>query len=813
MIEPAHSSMRSEPKRDNRSLEIEGSATDLAVDAQFRLARVWQHRGRLEQAIKIYKEIVSLRSDYVPAHVHLGHIMAEQGRLSEALGIYRRALEMNPDESALHKGLVYVWVKRGELEEAFKYYQLERKDTKRIEICPEDVLCCTVVRNESIRLPQFLSYYREKGVSKFLMVDNGSSDNTLSYLLEQPDVYTWQSSRSFMHSNYGAGWFELLLREYGIDHWCLIVDADEILYYANCEERTIVQLCRELDRKRKRAFTAVLLDMYSDKAIGDTHYTSGQAFLEVCPYFDRAFYHTKHEQGGPHRNQTWFLGGMRQRVFGQDGAYLLSKVPLIKYNPDLILAGGQHWTNYPTEEIASETGCLLHFKYFSTFIDYARQEAARKEHYGNAMQYREYALALSQNEALTFYDANHSICLQGSRQLVEMGIIRNASELGTPKLPSLDGRGWGRVEASDVQHPHPTSPVEGEESNSPALGIIRAGNNPEGLVCDGDAIETSRIELVENDIGRPFWSVMITAYDRTNYLERALRSVVDQATGPEDMQIEVVNDGAPDLIQTEIKAIVDAVGQGRVSFCGNSENVGHPHIFNRCIEKARGHWIHILHDDDWLNPGFYSSLRKGIEQEPEIGAAFCRHIRPDEEGCERWISWLERETPGVIEEWLERIAVMCRLQFASIVVRRKVYESLGGFCPQAGSAFDWEMWKRIAIHYSFWYEPRPLACFCQGSSSETQRLLESGKQIADALRCIEISRRYLPPDLADRLSRQAKESYAGYALDVARQQLNSGNYHAAIANMRGAIECSRSEHVKRELVSLLLHSRGFRGGK
>jgi len=45
----------------------------------------------------------------------------------------------------------------------------------------------------------------------------------------------------------------------------------------------------------------------------------------------------------------------------------------------------------------------------------------------------------------------------------------NAGELETPMLPSLDGRGRGRVETSGIQHPHPTSPVEGEELDSPAL--------------------------------------------------------------------------------------------------------------------------------------------------------------------------------------------------------------------------------------------------------------------------------------------------------------------------------------------------------
>jgi hypothetical protein len=43
------------------------------------------------------------------------------------------------------------------------------------------------------------------------------------------------------------------------------------------------------------------------------------------------------------------------------------------------------------------------------------------------------------------------------------GARGNVGELETKKLPSLDGRGWERVETSDVRYPHLTSGIEGEE--------------------------------------------------------------------------------------------------------------------------------------------------------------------------------------------------------------------------------------------------------------------------------------------------------------------------------------------------------------
>ena len=214
--------------------------------------------------------------------------------------------------------------------------------------------------------------------------------------------------------------------------------------------------------------------------------------------------------------------------------------------------------------------------------------------------------------------------------------------------------------------------------------------------------------------------------------------------------------------------------------------------------------MHILHDDDRVRPGFYAALRDGIERSPSVGAAFCRHAYIDPSGRERWVSWLERESPGIIENWLDRIAVFCRLQPPSIVVKRSVYEHLGGFTPAAGSAFDWEMWVRIAVHYPVWFEPRPLADFREHPAAATVRLLKSGRQIADSRRVIEIAESYLPKSVAAGLAAKAREQYARYALEVAKTHLEAGEWAAGLRNIREGLKCSRSLPVKEALVSLLV---------
>ena len=46
----------------------------------------------------------------------------------------------------------------------------------------EPILLFTCLRNEKVRLPYFLQYYRDLGVDHFLIVDNDSDDGSREYL-------------------------------------------------------------------------------------------------------------------------------------------------------------------------------------------------------------------------------------------------------------------------------------------------------------------------------------------------------------------------------------------------------------------------------------------------------------------------------------------------------------------------------------------------------------------------------------------------------------------------------------------------------
>ena len=69
-----------------------------------------------------------------------------------------------------------------------KRHELKTVANRTGQIRPDDLLLFCTQRNEGIRLPYFLKYYRDLGIGHFFFVDNDSTDGSRAYLAEQPDV-------------------------------------------------------------------------------------------------------------------------------------------------------------------------------------------------------------------------------------------------------------------------------------------------------------------------------------------------------------------------------------------------------------------------------------------------------------------------------------------------------------------------------------------------------------------------------------------------------------------------------------------------
>ncbi len=297
-------------------------------------------------------------------------------------------------------------------------------------------------------------------------------------------------------------------------------------------------------------------------------------------------------------------------------------------------------------------------------------------------------------------------------------------------------------------------------------------------------IQIPSIGSVSEDVQRPLWSVMIPTYNRTKYLEQALKCVLAQDLGPEQMHIEVIDNCST---ESDPKALIEKIGQHRVSYYRQPENIGLVGNLTACVQRSRGHLIHILHDDDLVAPGFYHHMQKAFEKEPSVGAAFCRTSFINATGQPLKSFEGQRRTAGVLENWLERIAVKNLMQPPGVVVRRSVYEKLGGFHPKLIHSCDWEMWTRIAAHSPVWYEPKILASTRVHSSSESSLAIRSGENVIDERQAIEIMYQYLPPSKADKLYRTVSENCSLWTIMCASRALAQGDATTALAQIREAL--------------------------
>ena len=313
----------------------------------------------------------------------------------------------------------------------------------------------------------------------------------------------------------------------------------------------------------------------------------------------------------------------------------------------------------------------------------------------------------------------------------------------------------------------------------------------------------ARIQPITDAAPRPFWSVMIPTYHCARFLRKALESVLAQDPGPESMQIEVVDDGST---LDDPAAVVAEVGQGRVMFYRQQKNIGHTRNFETCLRRSRGTVVHLLHGDDYVRDGFYRKLQHAFELQPEIGAAFCRQIFMDNAGNWEACSPLEQPQSGILIDGLERLALEQRIMTPSIVVRRDVYERLGGFDNRLICTEDWEMWVRIAAQYPVWYETEPLAAYRMHSASNTGRHVRNGDDIRYTRMAIEMFKSYLPKEKANQLSKKARETYACTALDTAYSMFLKRDLVAMLAQGREAIYLSRSPKVMRQMGNFLLRA-------
>ncbi len=324
----------------------------------------------------------------------------------------------------------YRWRKRRQrllLRALRKRHEIRPVIDRTDAIRPGDVLAFLTLRNEAHRLPFFLQHYRALGVRHFLAVDNASDDGGDGVLAAQPDVSLWRTQASYRASRFGMDWLQGLLMRHGHGHWCLTVDADELLIYPHHDSRPLPALTDWLEAQGEAAFGALMLDLYPKGPLDTATHHPGQDPTEVLGWYDSGNYTITLK---PDLGALWIQGGPRSRQFfaqtPQRGP-TLTKVPLVKWHWRYAWLNSTHsllprGLNRIHDADGGEkpSGVLLHTKFLPGIGDKSTEEKSRRQHFGAPGEFDAYYDALAAAPDL-WHPA--STPWRGWRQLEAQGLM------------------------------------------------------------------------------------------------------------------------------------------------------------------------------------------------------------------------------------------------------------------------------------------------------------------------------------------------------------------------------------------------------
>ncbi len=119
-------------------------------------------------------------------------------------------------------------------------------------------------------------------------------------------------------------------------------------------------------------------------------------------------------------------------------------------------------------------------------------------------------------------------------------------------------------------------------------------------------------------MSRPLLSVIVPTYGRWQHIGPLLDSVLAQEF--DDWECVIAEDASPN--QERMRRIVTEYAdrtRQRVQFHANAETLGYDANFRKLVELAKGRFLFVMGDDDFVAPGAFKAVARAAETYPNMG--------------------------------------------------------------------------------------------------------------------------------------------------------------------------------------------------
>lgn len=201
------------------------------------------------------------------------------------------------------------------------------------------------------------------------------------------------------------------------------------------------------------------------------------------------------------------------------------------------------------------------------------------------------------------------------------------------------------------------------------------------------AIIKATYEAKQIELGNPLISVVIPCHNYSQYVAKAIDSVVNQECRY-SFEVVVVDDASTDTSRAVIEAALADRPCGRL-VC-NEVNQGVAKTRNRGLAEARGKFALCLDADDQLLPGALQALAPALLKNPHLGIAYGGIEVVNTEGLQMKTNWLtlpfdyERQANGSFNQ----VPTCC-------MYRRADALRIGGYRTAMQPAEDADLWTRL----------------------------------------------------------------------------------------------------------------------
>ena len=180
----------------------------------------------------------------------------------------------------------------------------------------------------------------------------------------------------------------------------------------------------------------------------------------------------------------------------------------------------------------------------------------------------------------------------------------------------------------------------------------------------------------------------MTVYNGTAYLAEAMDSVFAQLFN--DFEFLIVDDCSTDGSVELIRAF----GDPRVRLILNEKNIGQAASLNKGLALAKGEYVARLDQDDVCMPKRFLAEAELLDKSPEVAIVSTWEYSIDEKGrrIRRWMTDIDG-----FGGYLGKLLLgLCPVWHPSVMFKREIVQSLGGYDPSFAPAEDYNLWLRLA---------------------------------------------------------------------------------------------------------------------